>query len=309
MGLVKTTKNRSPAPKTPDFGALVDAFELSLLAKRRSPKTIRAYIDTARRYGAFCQARRREPIRSERADVEAFIVDQLARHTASTAATRFRCLQQFFAWLVADSEIITSPMAKMTAPTLEEKLVPIIDEAHMKRLRATCSTDAFVDLRDLAIIGFLADTGARLAELVGLRTTDIDLKGLTAVVTGKGSRDRRVYFTAATGATLDRYRRKARGQHPLAGESAFWLGHRGIMTDSGIAQAIEKRGLEAGLGRVHAHQFRHTFAHAMKASGMPDDEVMALAGWRSPQMLARYGASARSQRAEASYRRITDGSP
>ena len=70
---------------------------------------------------------------------------------------------------------------------------------------------------------------------------------------------------------------------------------------------LNRRGRAAGLGRIHAYQFRHTFAHDMKAAGLGDDELMALAGWRSPQMLARYGASARAERAEASYRRITEG--
>jgi hypothetical protein len=45
----------------------------------------------------------------------------------------------------------------------------------------------------------------------------------------------------------------------------------------------------------------------MKVGGMSDDELMALGGWRSPQMLSRYGSSARAERAKATYERMAPG--
>ena len=198
-------------------------------------------------------------------------------------------------------------MARMSPPTLDEKVVPVLGPDALGKLRSDCSGDRFEDLRDSAIMAFLLDTGARLAELVALRTVDVDRKAGAALVTGKGRRERRVYFTPATALAIDRYLRKGRAKHTQKADVAFWLGHSGPLTDNGVAQMLNRRGRAAGLGRIHAHQFRHTFAHDMKSAGLGDDELMALAGRRSPQMLARYGASARAERAEASYRRITEG--
>ena len=45
------------------------------------------------------------------------------------------------------------------------------------------------------------------------------------------------------------------------------------------------------------------------SGGIPTRSLMELNGWTSPQMLRRYGASARSARARRSYDRIMDGSP
>jgi hypothetical protein len=53
-----------------------------------------------------------------------------------------------------------------------------------------------------------------------------------------------------------------------------------------------------------AHAFRHLFAHTLLSAGMQETDLMRLAGWRSRQMVARYAASAGTDRAIAAYRRM-----
>jgi integrase len=64
------------------------------------------------------------------------------------------------------------------------------------------------------------------------------------------------------------------------------------MTDSGIRQMPDLRADQAGVGHIHLHQLRRTFAHTWLSAGGAETDLMRLAGWKSRQMLQRCSASA-----------------
>jgi integrase len=56
------------------------------------------------------------------------------------------------------------------------------------------------------------------------------------------------------------------------------------------------QGRRPGRVRVYPHPFRHHFSHTWLERGGAEGDLMELNGWSSPQMLQRFGASARARR-------------
>jgi site-specific recombinase XerD len=283
---------------------LLRSFARSLRARNRSPKTISSYLEAVRLLSKHANGR--DLVSLRRSDIEIFIADQLEHHRPTTAAVRFRSIQQFYRWALEEELIQASPMTGLRPPAIPEEPVPVLDEAALGRLLASMNSRSFDDRRDTAIVRLFLDTGMRSSELASLSVTDIDLDQDVAVVLGKGHRPRACPFGDKTGQAIERNLRE-RSKHSLARSRALWLGARGVMTDNGIRQMLRRRAKQAGLDHLHPHVFRHTFAHRWLSEGGQEQDLMRLAGWKSREMLGRYGASAADQRAREAHKRMSLG--
>ncbi|WP_245361075.1 tyrosine-type recombinase/integrase [Kribbella aluminosa] len=283
---------------------LLDSWLVHLRAERKSARTVTVYRAGVEQYGEYCRANGLPEV-IDRNQVRAWLAHLMDSGFApATADIRLTAVKQYAAWLVTEDELDSDPIVQLKAPKIGEKVVRPLSADEIKALLATCRGKDLMPRRDEAIIRLLLNSGLRASELCGLRVPDVKVATGTALVQGKGDRERVVEFNAQTARALDRWLR-VRRTHPKAGTSALWLGGMGRSFGyGGLHQMLTARGLQAGIEGLHPHLLRHTWASRRKDAGLSEQSLMTLAGWRSPRMLRRYTQYADAERAIAESRRL-----
>ena len=195
------------------------------------------------------------------------------RHLKDTSLqTHINILRAFFGWLHTEERIKKNPMSKIKSLKLDKKGArQALTVEELERLRDACKT-----YREKALIEFLVSTGCRLSEVAQLRAADLNLADRSVQVTGKGDKDRVVYFSVRARLMVQEYIVQRKGGDGLfvSNKSPYEpLKPRAIQRI--VRSLSERAGLE---GRVHPHLLRHTFATHALNGGMDVTVIQRLLG-------------------------------
>ena len=145
--------------------------------------------------------------------------------------------------------------------------------------------------RDKAIFELLYSTGCRVSEVSNLNVTDLSPDRTSAMVTGKGNKDRRVFLEEDSKKALEEYLIERKMRFPNVKDSdSLFLNQRGTrLTRRGIALIIARySGVEGTNYHAFPHMFRHTFATAMLSSGADVRIIQQMLGHESISTTQRY---------------------
>jgi integrase/recombinase XerC len=182
---------------------------------------------------------------------------KLARATIARKAAALRC---YFSWQVRQGRLDADPARSLRAPSGGGRLPRVLSSSEMTSL-LDVPAGTPVDRRDLAILELLYAAGLRVSELCGLDRSDIDLRGRTVTVLGKGSKQRRVPVHDAAVTALRAWLEDGRDAMEGPAEAAF----------------VNRRSASP----THPHALRHTYATHLLDGGADLRVVQELLGHAS----------------------------
>jgi site-specific recombinase XerD len=231
------------------------------------------------------------PAQIQRAHIHDYL-SHLA-HLGRSAVTRSRklaAIREYCKFLVNESIIPHSPTENIVRPKQERKqrVFLRVDE-YMRLLNAAAGNS-----RDYAILQLFLQTGIRVAELVGLTLSDIDLATGAMLINGKGNKQRTVFLEKKASQALRAYlpnRPHSLDQHVFLNYQGTHLSVRGVM------DIVEKYRNLAGISKKFScHSLRHTCATYKAVKGYTPPDLQDLLGHKKPETSLIYVHMARDAR-------------
>ncbi len=254
--------------------------------------TLTSYRRDLEKYARFLQARGVAEDKAALGDARAFVGSLAAEGLSARSVNRIVSgVRGYYRYRERYGTIASNPFADIRSLRTEKRLPTFLYEEEMARLlelparRPSEGDDAFLAVRDRAVLELLYSTGCRIGELVSLSLRDVSLKDRTARVMGKGSKERTVFIGSQAMQVLREYllMRRERAAHDPDSEKAVFLNDKGTrLTDRGVRFILGSYLASANLGkRVTPHTFRHSFATHLLDRGADIRAVQELLGHSS----------------------------
>ena len=206
-----------------------------------------------------------------------------------------RILSSFFNWLEDEDYIVKSPVRRIHKVKVSTTVKETYSDEELEKLRDSCT-----QIRDLAMIDFLASTGIRVGELVLLNRNDINFQERECVVFGKGNKERIAYFDARAKLHLQKYLDTRNDNNPALFVSLYGKNTR--LTIGGVESRLKKLGKKIGINKVYPHKFRRTLATTAIDKGMPIEQLQQLLGHKKIDTTLHY-AMVKQQNVKLAHRK------
>ncbi|MCX5972922.1 MAG: tyrosine recombinase [Chloroflexi bacterium] len=285
-------RGRESAPAASLSSAVTDPriapFIMHLRARALSAATERSYRTAVERLVAWYDAEGIDWRTPSRADLRRYIALLSEDGERSTVQQRLAALGTFYRFWVRQGSVAKDPLHALARPKREKRLPDVLSQAQVEQLiaQAAIGTSAALALRDTALIELLYGAGLRIAEVVAISVSDLQLGRGEVKVTGKGDKQRVALFGAPCRRALESYLsdgRPALADLAATKVSALFLNRNGgALGERGARARLDDIARAAGLPEAfHPHTLRHSFATHLLDGGADLRVVQELLGHES----------------------------
>ena len=271
-----------------------------------SAETVRAYRSDLQQFGACVDGRGAELGSASAADVRRFVGLLTERGlTAASVNRKLSAVRGFYRYLrrfagyegsAADPQPGRRLGRKLPRFLLPEETGKLTSPSGDAGDSAAAAMGELWLLRELLLVELLYTSGCRVSEAMALDVSDLDVAAESALITGKGGRQRHIFFGQRCHEILGAYlplrrlhlgelqeRRNARSLSSALAPTALFINRRGGRLSQRsarnlVAGAAERAGIEQ---RVSPHSLRHSFATDLLDGGADIRVVQELLGHAS----------------------------
>ncbi|MBM7656415.1 tyrosine-type recombinase/integrase [Neobacillus cucumis] len=246
-----------------------ETYELDKRIEGFSPQTLKAYKLQATLLIRYFKDVKLDTITT--VQLKEYLAKSSESLKPSSLAHRIRFMKSLFRWSHEEGHISRNPAAKIKEPKAGKRIPKFLTDFEIEHLREACTSPL-----EKALFEFMFSTGCRIGEIVSLEKTRINWSDRSAIVRGKGDKEREVYFNIRCEIWLKRYLEERQD-----GDSAIFVTERypHRMSIAQMRYIIKRISNRARINKsIHPHQLRHSYATRMLNNGAPLEVIQSLMG-------------------------------
>ncbi|MDR0322383.1 MAG: tyrosine-type recombinase/integrase [Treponema sp.] len=280
-----------------DFNDTIKEY-LSYLdsVKGSSAMTVESYRNDLSRYANYCVNMKISPEKATPYEVQKFIADLSAESLAAASVNRcLSTIRGFYRWMVRFNKREDNPCASLRNIKTPERLPAVLWLDEMADFAALPETSGILwAVRDKALIMAMYSAGLRISELVSLSMTNVSSSFKEARITGKGGKQRYVFFSDEAKEAITEYLPHRAARLGMEGvdskKGSLFINRKGnAISIPGVRWIIYRYAQYSNLGKhISPHALRHSFATHLVNSGCDIRIVQEMLGHSSLSTTQRY---------------------
>jgi integrase/recombinase XerC len=250
--------------------------------KRYSAYTIESYQNDLSQYHVFCLESGSKDIVLDHSIIRMWIVSLLEKGiTARSVNRKLSTLKTFSKYLIREGLLKSNPLEKVLKPKMSKRIPSFIDQEKLNDVLDNFDFgDDYQGNRNQVIIEILYQTGIRRSELVGLKTSSVNLQENNIRILGKRNKERIIPLNPDLSARIKIYLNLREKIFPGIIEESLFLTIGGEPIYPKLVYRLVNQFLKmvTTLEKKSPHLLRHTFATHLLNKGADINAIKELLG-------------------------------